>query len=206
MDLKQRCNNLFECSDGSDEDNCDPLWIDKDSYRHTFPPASGKKKTEIIVSAEINGITDIDQMSMTFRGDIKLRLQWRDSRLKFKDLGSDETFLNEHHRDQIWLPPLIFSNTVGNMPILSDEPIVVKILKQGEYVHKKIMDLHEGTLFHGNENDLQLNGQYETIFKCLFKLKRFPFDTQNCTINLKIPNEIRNYTRLISKNLNFTGT
>ena len=88
-----------------------------------------------------------------------------------KDLGSDETFLNEHDMDQIWLPPLIFSNTVGNMPILSDVPIIVKILKQGAYVHKKIIDLHEGTLFHGNENDLQLDGQYETIFKCLFKLK-----------------------------------
>ena len=95
MDLKQRCNNLFECSDGSDEDNCEPLWIDKDNYRKTFPPVSGKDKTEIIVIAEINGVTNIDEMAMTFRGDIKLSLQWRDSRIKLRDLQSAGTFLNK---------------------------------------------------------------------------------------------------------------
>ena len=96
LDLKQRCNNLFECSDGSDEDNCEPLWIDKDNYRKTFPPVSGKEKTEITVAAEINAVTNIDEMAMTFRGDIKLSLQWRDSRIKLRDLESDGTFLNKH--------------------------------------------------------------------------------------------------------------
>ena len=205
LDLKQRCNNLFECSDGSDEDNCEPLWIDKDNYRKTFPPVSGKEKTEITVGAEINAVTNIDEMAMTFRGDIKLSLKWRDSRIKLRDLEADGTFLNKHWMDQIWLPPLILSNTVGNMPILSDESLVVKILKKGESVHNLITDLHEGTLFLGIENDLQLDGQYETTFKCLFELHRFPFDNQKCTMNLKIPYDIRNYTKLKPNDLHFSG-
>ena len=142
---------------------------------------------------------------MTFRGDIKLKLQWRDSRIKFKDLRSEGTFLTKHWMDRIWLPPLILSNTIGNMPILSDESIVVKIIKQGTHGYNNIVDVHERTLFKGSENDLQLDVQYETTFKCLFELQRFPFDTQNCTINLKIPDEIRNYTILKPKDLHYTG-
>ena len=205
MDLKQRCNNLFECSDRSDEDNCEPLLIDNRNYRIILPPELEKKKTEIFVHVELHGITDIDQISMTFRGDIRLRLQWRDPRLKFKDLGSNETFLNKHWLDQIWLPPLILSNTIGNVPISRDEPVVVKILKQGPYVHNDITDLHEGTLFLGNENDLQLDGEYEHTFKCLFELKRFPFDTQNCSVNIKIPHEIKKYIKLKPRDLNLKG-
>ena len=206
LDLNKRCNGFFDCFDESDEDHCEPLWIDRDNYRKTFPPATYSKKTEIKVTAQINGITNIDQISMNFRGDIKLKLQWRDSRIKFKDLRSEGTFLTKHWMDRIWLPPLILSNTVGNMPILRDESIVVKIIKQGTHFHNNNIDVHEGMLFQGSENDIQLDGQYETTFKCLFELQRFPFDTQNCTINLKIPDEIRNYTILKPKDLHYTGT
>ena len=205
MDLKQRCNNLFECSDGSDEDNCEPLLIDRNNYRTILPPVLEKEKTEIIVSAELYGITDIDQISMTFRGDVGLRLQWRDPRLTFKDLGSEDRFLNRHWMDQIWIPELIFSNMIGSNLISRDDAVVVKILKQGEYINNDITDLNEGTLFHGSENDLQLDAYYENTFKCLFELKRFPFDTQNCSINLKIPDEIKKYIKLKPKDLNFTG-
>ena len=205
MDLGKRCNYIFDCSDRSDEDNCEPLLIDKDSYWKILPPALAEQKTEIFVIAAINGISDIDQMSMTFRGNIKLRLLWRDSRIKFRDLGSYETFLNKKWIEQIWLPPLTFSNTLGDTPILSEDLTDVKILKQGGYVHNDITDLHEGTLFHGNENDFQLQGKYEKTFKCLFELKKFPFDTQHCTMNLKVPYEIRNFTTLKPKNLSFTG-
>ena len=91
------------------------------------------------------------------------------------------------------------------MQIWNDESIVVKILKQGQSIHNEMSDLHEETLYLGDENDLQLDGQYETTFKCLFELKNFPFDTQHCTMNLKIPHGIRNYTKLKAKKLTFTG-
>ena len=78
-------------------------------------------------------------------------------------------------------------------------------MKKGGYVHNDITNLHEGTLFHGNENDFQLQGKYEKTFKCLFELKKFPFDTQHCTMNLKVPYEIRNFITLKPKNLSFTG-
>ena len=171
-----------------------------------LPPFSKGNKTEIIVSAEINSITDIDQMAMTFLGDITLTIEWRDWRIKFKDLKENGNYLNKYWQNEIWLPPLYFSNTIGNVPILTDDSKTVKVLRQGESIYNDVSELNEGHIFSGEENGLQLKTQYEQTFKCLFELSKFPFDTQYCTVNIKIPHEIRNYTQLKTKGLTYSGS
>ena len=96
LDLKVRCNDLFECSDGSDEQNCEPLLINMDSYRKILPNYSMGKKTNIQVISELHSIKDVDQLSMTFLGELKIILHWKDVRITFKDLKPNGTFLNRH--------------------------------------------------------------------------------------------------------------
>ena len=163
-------------------------------------------KLKSLSSAEINSITDIDQMAMTFLGDITLTIEWRDWRIKFKDLKENGNYLNKYWQNEIWLPPLYFSNTIGNVPILIDDSKTVKILRQGESIYNDVSELNEGHIFSGEENGLQLKTQYEQTFKCLFELSKFPFDTQYCTMNIKIPQEIRNYTQLKTKTLTYSGS
>ena len=95
-----------------------------------MPEYSGKDKTKIAVDSELEGITDINQLAMTFHGDIKIILRWRDGRITFKDLGINGTFLNKYWRDKIWLPPLYFSNSVGKKPLSTDEGFVVEVLRR----------------------------------------------------------------------------
>ena len=48
-------------------------------------------------------------------------------------------------------------------------------------------------MFRGDENDLQLTSHYDYLFHCTFNLSRFPFDTQNCSMVLKIPSEMADF-------------
>ena len=206
LDLEVRCNDKLDCSDESDEDNCEPIYINKRSYRKIFPPTFDLYKTEISIIMDIRSITKIDEMAMTFEAEVHIHLSWRDRRIEFQDLKIDGTFLNKTWQDQIWLPPLYFSNAAGNIPISSGDTVGVKVLKQGIPNLKNAMELNEGKIFLGKENDLELNSKHEGLFRCNYKLSNFPFDTQRCSINIKVPNEIKNFTNINPKQLIYSGT
>ena len=106
--------------------------------------------------------------------------------IKFKDLKENGNYLNKYWQNEIWLPPLYFSNTIGNVPILNDDSKTVNVLRQGKSIYNDVLELNEAHIFSGEENGLQLKTQYEQTFKCLFELSKFPFDTQYCTMNIKI--------------------
>jgi len=175
----------------------------KDSYRKIMPNYSMGQKTEIAVAAKLKSITDIDQLAMTYKGDIKIILCWKDGRISFIDLGPNGTYLNKHWKEQIWLPPLYFPNTVGKLSLSIDEGFTVKILKQGESELNDDSELNEGYMFKGDENELQLTSHYEYTFHCTFELSKFPFDTQHCNMTLKVPSEMGDYIKLEAKDLVF---
>ena len=161
--------------------------------------------TEIFVSMEILSITDINEIEMTFTSKILLYLQWRDGRIKFKNLAADGTFLKKLWLDKIWLPPLIFSNTKEYALIPAQESISAKVLKQGFPLPIATSELNEGYTFNGDENDLSLFVHNHYTFECTFELSKFPFDIQNCSMDIRIQEEFRKYITLVPRILNYTG-
>ena len=125
--LERRCDNVFDCTDGSDEDNCKPLEIDEKNYRKTFPPFTRSHKTELKLDLKISAISKIDELANTFKGDLDIELKWIDQRITFNNLAKNGNFLNKFWQDQIWLPPLYFSNTVDNLPITMGNIFQVEI-------------------------------------------------------------------------------
>lgn len=203
--MQHRCNNKFDCSDKSDEKNCKQLTIDDDFRKISPPPVRKSGKTNITLSLKVKYITNIDELAMTFDTDLLFYLQWRDQRLKFNNLKANGNILNTLWQNQIWLPPLYFSNTKGNMPILAAYSVALEILRHGKPVKNDVSQLNEGNIFSGDENDLYLVAKINPSFHCFFELSRFPFDTQHCYITIKIPIEIQNETTLIPKQIIYTG-
>ena len=203
--MEAECNFLFDCSDGSDELNCKIVSIEKDAYRKNFPPVSNGTKTEIFVSMDIHSITNIDEMSMTFTSKLKLVFQWRDHRITFNNLTPRGNLLRDSRLDEIWLPPLFFSNTKDIIFISGIDDINVKILRQGPASLKKDSELHEGKTYRGDENDLSLTAYHQNEFACIFDLSNFPFDIQKCSIDIVVLEEFRQYITLNPKKLNFPG-
>ena len=196
VDLKARCNNVFDCSDGSDEGFCEPLSIDKKKYRKAFPPFTGSSKTIIDIRIHIGSIDSIDELAMTFTSEVAIFLRWRDERITFNNLAQSKNILSKDWMDQIWLPSLYFPNTKENKGILTGNSIEVVIIPHGQPTLNKVSELNEENTFKGQENDLELESWNDLTFKCNFELWRYPFDVQHCSVDVKIQKNLRNYTIL----------
>ena len=191
--MKARCNNVFDCSDGSDESVCKPLSIDKKEYRKAFPPFTGSNKTNIHIRIFIGSIEAIDELAMTFTSEVAIFLRWRDERITFSNLAQSRNLLSKDWQDQMWLPSLYFSNTKDNKDILSGTYQAVAIIPFGQPTHNKVSDLNEANTFKGEETVLELESWNELPFKCNFELWRYPFDIQHCSVDVKITREFRKY-------------
>ena len=204
IDLQKRCDSIYDCSDSSDEMYCEPIKFDIETYRKIFPPTENSKKLKVHVKIDIISITQVNEIKEQFLSEVVIHLKWKDSRLTFKDLKSTGNFLNKEWKQSIWLPPLTFSNTLGNEPILQ-ESIGVQILREGIATTKQPQKLNEGTYYNGSENSIVLFGTYQHQFDCLFRLKDYPFDTQECSIDIEVPSDLTEFITLVPWTLNFTG-
>jgi hypothetical protein len=203
--LEARCNFLYDCPDGSDENNCKIMSIEKEKYQNIFPPVSNGTKTEIFVSMDIISITNINEMAMTFTSKLALSFQWRDQRITFNSLSPHGNSLMDLWLDQIWLPPVLFSNTKDFISISGKEYIEVKIIRQGQSSLNKVSELNEGKTYRGAENDISLTAYHQNDFDCSYELSHFPFDIQKCSIDIKVADLFGQYITLKPKKFNFSG-
>ena len=203
--MEDRCNFLYDCPDRSDELNCEIVSIEQNEYRKNFPPVSNGTKTDIFVSMDILSISNIDEIARTFTSKLTLSFQWRDQRITFNNLSPQGNFLTISRLDQIWLPPLLFSNTKDFISITGKDHIDVKILRQGTPSLNKASELNEGKTYRGDENDLSLTAYHQHDFDCSYELSHFPFDIQKCSIDIKVADQFGQYITLKPKQFNFPG-
>lgn len=122
VQMIQRCNGRMDCIDRSDEFDCFKLKVDAEANPQSFPPPAtglenvfGKKlpKLPIQCDIEIINILDIDEVSGLISLQIKVTVEWIESRVLFKNLkgAEDLNVLTQDEKDSLWMPTLVFSNT-----------------------------------------------------------------------------------------------
>ena len=119
--MEERCDQVFDCSDQSDERDCQMLVLE-DSYQSSVPPLlpslaeDGKRvvpPVKVNVTLELIEVLGVNEKENQIEAKIETTLKWYDHRVNFYNLKK-ESFLNALRITdvkRVWSPKVIFSNT-----------------------------------------------------------------------------------------------
>ncbi len=130
-----------------------------------------------------------------------------DGRLTFLNLKklADLNTLSVQVRDTMWIPQIIFHNTENKKESVSDDQAFATIKRSGSYILQPPSYLHNAHLYYGNENPITISRVYSEKFLCEFDMRVYPFDTQNCSVQIVMKGNSGNFVRLVSKKLQYLG-
>ena len=200
ISLSMKCNQIVDCSDFSDEKNCQLLEFNEDTYESNHPPIQ-KGRVQVTVGMNPESIYHIDEMNMKFNSKLEISMTWRDKRITFYDLMNEGNFLTTEQRESIWVPQLVFVNSedsdTDSLSTKSGQIQEISVLKEG--LGRPLENTYdEGLTYPGSENSLRLTALHIKEFQCDYQLKAYPFDTQRCYIKLRLPKIGTNHMSLIA--------
>ena len=189
IDSELVCNNLHDCEDKSDEENCSLVML---------PPHYKKYRPPVSATFTLIDIIDINEEEFAIDIYFSLLLKWFDENLKFSFLKriTAKNSLSTEISDMIWLPKIDFKKV--NKKIDSSDT-QISISRNGEPALSGENDLlHPREVYEGRENPLNLNIEERFKFSCSFdNIKNFPFGQQTCALSVFIKGTDNNLTTLI---------
>ena len=214
--MERRCDKIIHCpNDSSDEEEC-VMVLFPATYRQEFAPVEVAEdgqiiRTEVMVAIELLKILKIKEVDNLFSCQLRLLLSWKDQRLEFADLKvtQEQNTLSQAEVEQLWTPLVVFANTEERTGVVKDARASAIIKKVGD---AKVADgdhIDNTFLSTGADNPITLQRTYKgdnldpyvvTVkidfdfvavdFICIFELAWYPFDTQNCFMNLTLDSSI----------------
>ena len=188
VSMKQRCNQIPDCRDKSDEENCEVLVLGKNYNKNVPPVISEKEKVNVSISISILKLVDIKEEDYSIEIQFSIILKWKENRAKYHNLNHEKD-LNALTKEEIlklWLPKVIYENTdqkdttrLGEYGKGEWDTIVV-VEREGNFTQSDINIVDESEIFEGSENNLTMKQTYTREFQCNCDFVRYPFDTQVC--------------------------
>ena len=147
VDIGQRCDQIPNCKDGSDEKGCQ-LVVLSEGYNKDVPPFTmesydhGGKiiPVEVNVSIKLFKVVSIDEVENTIDLKFEIWLEWFDNRHTYNNLKGRRPFLNalnKTDRERIWLPLVVYQNTdqfqTTRLCWINEWSTNVKISKKGNF-------------------------------------------------------------------------
>ena len=183
--MRERCDEMLNCQNGSDEEDCKTVVLEK-SYRKVAPPALLGVDNEVIpadvqVSFTLLDISAIREAQNEIDIKFTTQLKWTEPRATYYNLKEDmsQNNLEKSEAIQLWIPNLIYRNNKDNDDIMSGfSKSEIKIERMGNFTRSGIESLDEIDIFEGKDNPIIMLQSYTKVFKCNYNLIAFPFDTQ----------------------------
>ena len=174
--MEQRCDQVLDCSDDSDEVNCKILVLKK-SYRKSAPPVP----TSITISIDLLDIVSIREADNEIAIKFSVKVEWKERRATYHNLKKETTQNTLENEDisKIWIPKLIYRNNRDNAHTRSSlAESSVFIRRDGDFTRTGLEIIEETEVFQGKENSIEMTQSYTKDFQCNYQLQYFPFDTQ----------------------------
>ena len=105
--MNERCDQIIQCQDESDEDDCS-LLVFKESYNKLVPPISFNPvdnsiiPVSIRVSTSLRNVLEISEFTHTIDLKLGITLEWYDNRVLYYNLKSEEA-LNVLSKSEVYL-------------------------------------------------------------------------------------------------------
>ena len=187
----KRCDSTFDCKDydTSDEDGCN--LIEKVTGYTDIRIPSGVNGTLFTVKLgfKMIDILSVDMSTRTFEMKFQIQTKWRDTGLRFKNL-KDNTMnvLDSDVWKEIWNPNLLFVNTEGLISAaeLSSNVYSFVFAEKKGSTRKRMSSLISDFVLMGHHVDIVKNSSYSQTFICEYDTVYYPFDIQNCFIELEL--------------------
>ena len=193
MNVFDRFDSNLDCSDGSDESNCDTIRI-PDSYEKSAPPELKRDLMEanpIFTQIDILNIDFIDTVTMSAGMTVEIQMTWRDHKLVFENILDGKENLHsfkviaKREFEKIWLPmPEIIHENAVIGKVTEDKVFNVKIVGRSLPEEINLEEDVEALLYFGSKNDLVMSQRFKLEYRCDFFLRNYPFDEQACNFIL----------------------
>ena len=187
VSMQERCNQVPDCRDRSDERNCVILVLEE-GYNMRVPPVEKdamRKITPVAVNVSLTllKVVAIEEEDHSIELQIQITLEWNEIRATYQNL-KPEIYLNALSYDEIsslWLPLVIYMNTdqQESTRFANDWEwsTYVSVKRMGNFT-RGTYNTDEAEIFKGEENTLVMTQSYTHEFQCVYDLGRYPFDTQ----------------------------
>ena len=188
-----RCDGHLDCgpNDISDEQACSKVNIIGQAYRKVQAPEGNADGglVSIKVHVNLNKIVEVKELDQQITIQCRLTMVWYDKRLSFRNLRKDmeDNTASPDEMDAIWFPKLKFQNAIDGATTFVDDQTHLSIERRAGGRPNDLTFVYEDINYQGSENPMHLQRIYTVTLHCPFKLDMFPFDTQNCPIDIQVP-------------------
>ena len=191
--MKLRCDQTPNCNDGADEKNCKML-VMSENYNNRIAPFGFDVQTETIIptdisiSVQIIKILKISEVNLDYTMKFTIIMEWYDKRLAYHNLKESRSAnaLSSQDVKKIWIPAVVFSNTQNNEITQGTPETEITVTREGNFTRSEDDVFDEINIFQGIENKLIFEMTYTKTFNCEYQLQMYPFDKQECTVDLAI--------------------
>ena len=164
------------------------MLLDRHIYRKQYPPIEDMDHHVIVdISALILKMGNFQDLTMSYTVKFVLIMKWHDNHLMYANLKQNfrENLIDDEKKNSIWIPPLTFNNSDGNVMVSVDEPSAkVFVEKTGKPTVASTSVIDETLYYSGHDNNVVFIAEYENAFHCNFELTCYPFDTQICAVEV----------------------
>ena len=161
----------------------------------------------VVISITMLNILDVEELDGIWHPKFLLQMEWFDSRIQMQNLNDDMQLnvLVSEERNDPWIPVVFFNNHDKRKRLILDDNTSLVVRKEGNGTFNEgdYETLVRAQVFNGEENPFVFERSYSTDLECDFDLRNFPFDTQECFIELRVPLALTNKVELKAKKIGF---